>query len=215
MRSQKLDGLLEEYLQKRDAIRSRLEEFEDTWRKGDREIFRELCFCILTANASAQMGINCIEGMGDSIFTGTIKDVQNLLRGRHRYWRIRASYIVSTREYLEESIGLRLKEKIKSMTEFHERRDYFASNKGIKGLGYKEASHFLRNIGFKGYTILDKHILRTLNEFGVINGIGSPNTRKRYLVIEEKMHRFANHIGIDVDELDLLLWSRKTGKILK
>jgi thermostable 8-oxoguanine DNA glycosylase len=29
------------------------------------------------------------------------------------------------------------------------------------------------------------------------------------------MQAFADRIGIDMDELDLLLWSRKTGKILK
>ncbi len=95
-------------------------------------------------------------------------------------------------------------------------RDFFASDKGIKGLGYKEASHFLRNIGLSGYAILDKHILNSLREMGVIGKrMRPPATRARYLAIEKKLARFSREIGIDMDHLDLLLWSRKTGEILK
>ena len=95
------------------------------------------------------------------------------------------------------------------------RRDFLAANPGIKGIGYKEASHFLRNVGFNGYAILDKHILRTLTEFGVIDSPKPPTTKKKYLDIEERMREFSVKICIDVDELDLLLWSNKTGEILK
>ena len=94
-------------------------------------------------------------------------------------------------------------------------RDFFAANKGIKGIGYKEASHFLRNIGFKGYAILDKHILRSLNEFGIISSPDPPTSRSKYLEIEAKMKKFAQEINIDFDDLDLLLWSNRTGEILK
>jgi len=82
-------------------------------------------------------------------------------------------------------------------------------------LGYKEASHFLRNIGFCGYGILDKHILRSLHEFKVIDSPKPPTTRDKYLEIECKLKDFAKKLNIDSDELDLLLWSEKTGEILK
>jgi N-glycosylase/DNA lyase len=85
----------------------------------------------------------------------------------------------------------------------------------VKGLGYKEASHFLRNIGFKGYGILDKHIVRCLNELGVIDSGKPPTSRGRYLETETRMRQFAAETGINFDELDLLLWSMKTGEILK
>ena len=91
--------------------------------------------------------------------------------------------------------------------------DYFAAN--IKGIGYKEASHYLRNIGFFGNAILDKHILKTLFEFGIIVSPNPPSTKKKYLATEEIMRNFAEEIRIDFDELDLLLWSNKTGEILK
>ena len=68
---------------------------------------------------------------------------------------------------------------------------------------------------YRGYPILDKHIVNGLREMGVINKRLKPTTRKGYLAIEKKLARFADEIGIDMDHLDLLLWSRKTGEILK
>ena len=80
---------------------------------------------------------------------------------------------------------------------------------------YKEASHFLRNVGLRGYAILDKHILRCMAEAGVIETPRPPSTRSRYLATEERLRRFAADLGLDFDELDLVLWSLKTGEILK
>ena len=95
------------------------------------------------------------------------------------------------------------------------RRDFFAKNPGVKGVGYKEASHYLRNIGYRGYAILDKHILRTLFEIGVTDSPNPPGTKKKYLSVEDRMRKFAEDIKINFDELDLLFWSNKTGVILK
>ncbi len=88
-------------------------------------------------------------------------------------------------------------------------------NKDIKGIGYKEASHFLRNIGFRGYAILDKHIINSMHEFGILKTGDKPKNNKEYLEIEQKLMGFSGDIGIDADELDLLLWSMKNGRILK
>jgi N-glycosylase/DNA lyase len=88
-------------------------------------------------------------------------------------------------------------------------------NKDIKGLAYKEASHFLRNIGFKGYAILDKHIINSMHEFGVLKTNDKPKNAKQYLEIEQKFIDFSREVGINMDELDLLLWSGKNGRILK
>ena len=87
--------------------------------------------------------------------------------------------------------------------------------KQIKGLAYKEASHFLRNIGLTGYAILDKHVLNCLAELKIISDPKPPKTRERYLSTEDKLKLFADRLKIDFDEMDLLLWSLKTGEILK
>jgi len=110
---------------------------------------------------------------------------------------------------------MRLRERLLSFRDPIERRDWLAQDPRVKGLGYKEASHFLRNVGFKGYGILDKHIVRSLYELKVIDSPKPPSTRGRYLDAENRMREFARTSGINFDELDLLLWSMKTGEILK
>ncbi len=210
-----IEELKTDYKLKKKEIKNRLREFRETWKSGDEAIFKELCFCILTANASAQMGIKCIDNIGDLLLKGSLRDLKNIRCGGHRFPNKRSEFIVKTREYIKNDLEFRLKDKIESIKDPHERRDFFAKNPGIKGLGYKEASHFLRNIGFKGYAILDKHVLRSLHEFGVIKNIERPNTKKKYINIENELKAFSEKIGIDMDELDLLLWSRKTGRILK
>jgi len=211
----KIKELKEGYNLKKREIEDRLNEFRETWERGDEAIFRELCFCILTANASALMAIRCIENLGDILFNGRIEDLRNIRCGGHRFPNMRSEFIVKTREYIRNELDFRLKDKIISLRDFNERRDFFANNPNIKGIGYKEASHFLRNIGFKGYAILDKHIIKSLYEFGIIKNIERPNTKKKYIEIEKKMKTFSQRVGITLDALDLLLWSRKTGKILK
>ena len=110
---------------------------------------------------------------------------------------------------------MRLRERLLSFRDRTERRDWLAQDPQVKGLGYKEASHFLRNVGFKGYGILDKHIVRSLHELNVIDSPKPPTSRGKYLETEDRMRRFALTAGVNFDELDLLLWSMKTGEILK
>jgi len=210
-----VDTLKAHHRKMRPQIRARLREFEEYYKGDDLAIFKELCFCILTANTSAKMGITCIEAAGDEILTADLKELQNVLCGRYRFWKVRPAYIIHTRDYLIREFGFRIKDKINSMPDPQERRDFFANNKGIKGLGYKEASHFLRNIGFKGYAILDKHIVNLMHELGVLEDNTRPANRKRYLEIEDTLRGFAKDIKIDFDELDLALWSYKTGVVLK
>ncbi len=208
--------LKRDYRKKKPAIVRRLSEFKALYEKGDRAIFEELCYCILTAGSSAKMGMRTVETLKDILHTGSEKQLQQRAKAqRVRFWRIRPSYIFQTREYLKDICDMKLRRLMESFECRQARRDFFAKNKSIRGLGYKEASHFLRNIGFPGYAILDKHILNSLREMGVIGRRIRPTTRARYLEIERRLEEFAQQTGIDMDHLDLLLWSRKTGEILK
>ncbi len=215
--SEFIEELKRDYRARRPRIVKRLAEFKQVYRKGDAVIFEELCYCILTAGSSARMGMRTVDALRDLLPRGTLQELQQRARTSHaRFWRVRPSYIVHTRERLRERCGLRMRSFIGSFESPEARRDFFASDKGIKGLGYKEASHFLRNIGFGGYAIIDKHILNSLRELGVIGKrTRSPTTRAQYLAIEKKLAHFSRELGIDMDHLDLLLWSRKTGEILK
>jgi N-glycosylase/DNA lyase len=211
-----IDTLREDYRAKKPEITRRLAEFRAVYEKGDEAIFEELCYCILTAGSSAKMGMRTVESLRDILLTANANELQRRAeKSRVRFWRVRPAYIAHTREYLRNFCGLKLRELIESFDGPGARRDFFARNSNIKGLGYKESSHFLRNIGFGGYAILDKHIVNSLREMGVIGKRMHPATRTGYLEIEKRLVRFAREVGIDMDHLDLLLWSRKTGEILK
>ncbi len=201
---------------RRREIKARLAQFRDIWKEGsDALLWEELVYCIFTAGASARMGLRSVEAVRPLLRDGTHEEMMHALVGVHRYPRARPGYIVTTRDYLTEDCGMRLRERLESFQEPLERRDWLARERRIKGLGYKEASHFLRNIGYKGYAILDKHILRSLAELGIIESPQPPTTRARYLETEQRLKRFARDLGIDFDELDLVLWSMKTGEVLK
>ncbi len=186
------------------------------WRQAsDERLWEELVFCIFTAGASARMGLRSVEAVRALLAEGAHEELAHALSGVHRYPNSRSGYIVVTRDYLREDCGMRLRERLESFDDPLARRDWLARERRIKGLGYKEASHYLRNVGFRDYAILDKHILRSLAELGVLESPTPPTTRARYLVIEEALRRFAARLAIDFDELDLVLWSMKTGEILK
>ncbi len=198
-----------------NEIRNRLADFEDIWQKGkDERLWEEMVFCFFTGGCSAKMGLRSVEKVRHLLFTGNHEELTLALLGTHRYPKARAGYIVKSREFLMADCEMRLKEKLLSFEHF-ERRDWLVKEKRIKGLGYKEASHYLRNIGLKGYGILDKHILRSMAELNLIDEPTPPSNRTKYLAIEQKLKDFATEIKIDFDEMDLILWSLKTGEILK
>jgi N-glycosylase/DNA lyase len=203
---------------RRKEIRARLAEFRVVRDSGsDDRLWEELVFCIFTAGASARMGLRSVEAVRPFLKKGRAEQMTRALvkAGAHRFPNARPGYIVSTRDFLRAHCGMRLRMKLESFTDPLERRDWLAQETQIKGLGFKESSHFLRNIGYKGYAILDKHVIRCLSDLGIVESLKPPATRTRYLEVEEKLRRFAMDVRVDFDELDLVLWSMKTGEILK
>ena len=103
--------------------------------------------------------------------------------------------------------------KVKNERDNFSLREFLVEN--VNGLGYKEASHFLRNIGKKNLVILDRHILKNMFKFGKLEKIPDSLSRKKYLEIENKFKKLADENNISVDELDLLFWSMETGEVFK
>ena len=211
-----IDKIRQVHRERSIAIRERLAEFEAVIRRGsDAEIWEEMVFCFFTGGCSARMGLRSIEAVRPHLLDGEWETLRDALSGVHRYPNARSRYVVESRRFLDESIGFRIKAKLESFDGHLERRDWLVREKGIKGLGYKEASHFLRNIGYKGYAILDKHVLRCLAELKIIDDPKPPNTRSKYLSVESELKTLTEAVGIDFDEMDLVLCSMKTGEILK
>jgi len=181
-------------------INKRIAEFSSIPRDFN-SLFSELSFCILTAGTSAELGIKTINYLGETLYNGTFADIHKKLKEVYRFHTIRAEYLFQARENFK-------KINLNSPTI---REDLV---KNIKGLGMKEASHFLRNIGFKAYSIIDFHIIDILAKNKIINKPKSL-TKNKYLEIEQILKDLADKLKMSLAELDLYLWFLETGKVLK
>ena len=212
---ERVKGLKSDYIKIRSDIDERLKEFERVWDEGDERLFRELCFCIFTPQSKAKVCWDTVKELdeSDQLLSAEEQEITEEIK-RVRFRFNKAGYLVEAREKFAEGDCVSLKEKIDSFSNGKEARGWIVDN--VKGLGFKEASHFLRNIG-KGdeLAILDRHILKNLDEAGVIEEVPKTLTEKRYKDIEKKMKRFSKEIGIPMNHLDLLLWYRETGEIFK
>ncbi len=208
------ERLLAEYGKKKGAIRRRLSEFRAVWSGSDEKIFKELCFCICTPQSKAvhcDKAVSALAGTG-ALYRGDVCRVRRGLKAV-RFPNNKAKYIVETRKKLASPGGISIKDKI-SAGDIAATREWLVNN--VKGIGYKEASHFLRNIGFgSDLAILDVHILRNMVKHGIISEAPKSLTRKKYLETEGKLKRFSKRIGIPMAELDLLFWAMETGHIFK
>lgn len=197
----------------RPEIKKRLDEFEETRRKADNnKIFEELSFCILSSGVGPKMAENSVNAMGINLHKSSAAELSDMLIDIHKY-PDKTSYVVATREYLKEHFNHALLEHLTGIEDRIERRDFIAANKSIRGVGMVQASHFLRNIGFSGYAILDRNILTALNKYGILEDKKPPSTRNKYIEKENLMIDFSDKLSISIDELDLLLWYRKNNKI--
>jgi len=204
------------YRLKKKDILVRLEEFQSVLAEcDDEEIFTELAFCILTPQSKARTCWDAIMKLkkNDLLFQGTVEQTKPYLNCA-RFKNKKAHYLVETRKLFMQNGKISIKFRISTFDSTYACRDWFVEN--IRGLGYKEASHFLRNIGLgENIAILDRHILRNLAMIGLIEDIPNSMSRKKYLEIERKMAEFAKQIHIPISHLDLLFWYKETGEIFK
>ncbi len=191
-----------------NILQKRLKEFKEKSSKSKEEIFEELCFCILTANFNAEKSIKIQNHIKTGFITLTEEKLRTELKKLgHRFPNTRASYIVEARKYISKIYQL-----IKTEKERSKIRDWLVKN--IKGLGYKEASHFLRNIGFEDIAIIDFHILDLLEKYNITK---KPKilSKKKYLEIENILFKISKETKTHLAELDLILWYIETKKVLK
>lgn len=197
-------------------IKKRLKEFEELYIKAnEEEIFVELAFCILTPQSKAKNAWKAISNLRDTglLFNGKaeeIADELNIVRFKNN----KARYLVLLRELMTKENKIQAKSILKEAGNIKEQREWLVEN--VKGIGYKEASHFLRNIGFgQELAILDRHILKNLVNFEVITEIPKTINKKNYLEIEQKMKKISKELDISMAELDLVLWYKEAGEIFK
>ena len=204
--------LLEKYKVLKPVIGERLEVFKEVGKKSEKELFVELCFCLCTPQSKAYACDKAVKELQRSglLFSGNesrIKEV--LVSSGVRFHHHKAKYIVGARKLVQQGLlqGVFLSEDKKAREMLVEQ---------VKGLGYKEATHFLRNIGrAEELAILDRHILKNLKKYKAVRIIPKTLTKKKYLMIEKKMKGFAQEVKMPLQHLDLLFWAEETGKVFK
>ena len=194
----------------KNVVDSRMREFDEMGKKSNHDLFKELCFCLMTANFSASGGLKIQNAVGDGFHTLSEEELaKQLAILGHRFPNIRAKFIVEARQHKDN-----IKEILDSFSSDLERRKWFAEN--VKGLGMKESSHFLRNIGYKNVAIIDFHIIDLMARHGVIEKPKNKSlTSKKYVEIENILNELSKKTQTSLGELDLYLWYDETGKILK
>lgn len=201
MLKSKIQSLMKSPIKK--VVDSRLKELSsnESW-------FSELCFCILTANSKAKTALAIQSTLGEKGFATKSADEirQVIIDNKHRFHNNKTKYIMEARKYKD------IKYIVQSMEEY-EAREWIVNS--VKGIGWKEASHFLRNVGYTNFAILDRHILNLMVEEGMLEEKPKTLTKKIYLDIEKKLDKFSKSLGLNQAELDFYMWYLKTGEILK
>lgn len=211
-----LNSLKRLYNLKKVEICRRLKDFETLWQiGGDEDIFEELAFCILTPQSKAKICWKAIERLRfkDLLHRGFPEEIRKKIKDV-RFKNKKADYLINARSFFTKNGRLCIKSLISEFKDIQNCREWLVKN--IKGFGYKEASHFLRNIGLGDkLAILDRHILRNLKELNIIKDVPKSMSKSEYLMIEKEMADFSKKINIPISHLDLLLWYKETGEIFK
>jgi len=210
-----MNALLDLYDSTREEIRKRVDEFRGNMGSSEERIFAELCFCICTPQSRATVCWKAISTLMENglLYRGLEVEIAPFLIGV-RFNKRKAACIVEARRFFTKGGILWLKERLKASTDIFELREWLVRN--VKGLGMKEASHFLRNVGLGlDLAILDRHVLKSLKRLGIVTELPVSLTKRKYEKMENMMKSFAQKIGIPMAELDLLLWSSETDMIFK
>jgi len=217
MSKEYLEEIKSVYKKIKPDIESRIDSYKSIWFNGKNEdVHIELAFCILTPQSKARGAEKAINAMlkANIFWTGLEEELVEYLN-TVRFKNTKAKNLVLLREFMKDEEGkIITKTLVDKIGDVFDKRLWLVKN--IKGIGYKEASHFLRNIGFcDEVAILDRHILKNIKRLGVINEIPKTITPKKYIEIEKKIDKYCKKIEIPMDHFDLLLWYLEAGEVFK
>jgi N-glycosylase/DNA lyase len=201
--------LRDAYAARKEEIQNRLADFRNII---PQDYFYEIVYCLLTPQSRARNAERVVSLLQEKDFEHQEFHPVSLLRNPEHYIRFhatKANHLLRLKEQYPEIMKL-----LTSDSESFEKREWLVQH--VAGLGYKESTHLLRNIGKNGgLAILDRHILRNLKRYQAIKEIPPTLSRSTYLKTEHAFLAFSERIGIPLDALDLLFWSFETGEILK
>jgi N-glycosylase/DNA lyase len=216
------EDIRQHYEENKEEIQDRLDEFREIRESNDYRLFMELCFVILTSQSSAKNAWKAVQKLDDEnlLIEGNKSEIERILKEKEiQYEKNKAGYIVDNRQLLSQPTlknptnELKIKEKL-NLEDLEKTREWLVDN--IKGLSWKGASHFLRNIGYgDDFAIVSSYISKTLFKLELIEEAEIPKNKEKYLEQEEIVKNLADEVGIDIKALDLVLWSIQTGEVFK
>lgn len=195
--------------------------------KTELEIWNELCFCILSGNVLYDLAKSVIEILNKKELLNPywINETDNALSiiqlvletpnfeprkkngelRKYRYPKKRAKQIVAAAQILYSNNNS-IKNILHASNSDIDVRNFFAEQ--IPGLGIKESSHFLRNIGYSdSLAIIDVHMLSFLHSYAFLEiRKGIHLTTKMYLRIENLLRNFVKYHGLNLAIFDLAVW---------
>jgi N-glycosylase/DNA lyase len=210
------------YREKRKEIDSRLKEFKSLRDSSEERKFLELTFVLLTSRTDAEKAWEAANKLerSDLLLSGGTEDIGTILDEKGvQYPEKKAEFVVENREKLSQPTLVDPEKKLKisnriDKEDLDSSRRWFAEN--LKGIGWKGASHFLRNIGYgNGFAIISGHIAGQLYELELKENPGPVDDEEEYLELEQRLQKLSEDLGIDIKALDLVLWSMKTGKVFR
>ena len=211
-----LEELKDFWKKVRRLIEQREKHFDWVWENAvEEEIFAEFIFCLFTPQSKAVSCWDAVKELAadNMIFTACAEEIAAKIN-KVRFRNNKAKYAVAARELFAQNGKMKIKEKLRSFDDIYQLRQWLIKN--IAGMGYKEAGHFLRNIGIgKELAILDRHILKNLKKLGTIKEIPKTLPPKVYFEIEKQMQDLAKKTDIPMGHLDMLLLCKESGGIFK
>nr|WP_240900225.1 N-glycosylase/DNA lyase [Sulfuracidifex metallicus] len=194
----------------RARVLERAEEFKLNNKANNDVWIREFLLCQLTSNSSFVSAYSSLMCAWDFLLKGSYSEVaKSLKRCGYRFYNLKAKFIVNNREFLPK-----LKEIVKPIADADQlmARDLIANK--FLGFGYKEASHFLRNVGYMDLAIVDRHVISFLRKEGTPINFKTL-TRNKYLTVEAILRSISNTLNIELGILDLFIWFEETNTVLK
>jgi N-glycosylase/DNA lyase len=191
------------------------------------DLWRELVACILGSRVRYDVAYSAIERMDKaSLFSGKPnltrrskyeKDVFHALlepvrsgnidqaHSRYPFPRLRASQISSAAETLYANRGT-IRSILKKACDEREARRNLARD--VAGLGPKQASLFLRNIGYTAHVaVLDVHVLTYMDWIGLTpSPVRAVRTLHQYETLEAAFIKHSCSLGFPPDHFDLAVW---------
>jgi N-glycosylase/DNA lyase len=169
--------------------------------------FVELCFCILVANTNLEKTKSAWEKINDGFLYLDKNEISKKLKSHgYRFYNVRSKFIAEARDKKDE-----IEKNFRTM-DGEGMRQWLHDN--IKGLGWKESSHFLRNMGCKDFAILDTHVISFMHRHKLIEHapktLSSKNT---YFALEEKLREISKALKISMAELDMYMFYLDSGKM--